>query len=141
MLAALVATWIAHPGLAHDGDTFPARIELWQTLAGASDPNKMMTLPTNVRVMGIDTPELDRPRCEAEKALAIKARDFTTAWLASSGVVYLQHPKPDAYAGRTDAIVLDPNGAFLADALIASGLAWPMSGATRTHDWCAGVTP
>lgn len=125
LLALIVATSLAVPGHAHDGDTFRAEVAIWPGL----------TASVAVRVLGVDTPELSQPKCDAERAAALKARDFTQAWLQAAGTVYLTGVRADVYTGRVDANVFDPNGASLADALLAAHQAVPM-GKKRTQDWC-----
>lgn len=125
LLALVLVTWAADPGRVLDGDTFEANVMLWPGL----------TAQTKVRILGIDTPELFRPRCESERTLAIEAKKLTETWLsARAEVVYLRAVREDVYAGRVDAEVLDAAGESLGAALVASGLAKRTTGTRAT--WC-----
>ena len=104
-----------------DGDTFKARIPVWEGVE----------IVTAVRIRGIDTPEL-RGKCPAEKAAALAAKDRLAALLA--GPVQLLHVEPDKYAGRVDADV-SVSGQSVAAVLIAEGLARPYTGGAR-QGWC-----
>ena len=56
----------------YDGDTLTVDAEPWPGL----------TARTKVRVAGVDTPEI-RGKCQAEKDLAIQARDFVRSLVGS----------------------------------------------------------
>jgi len=56
----------------YDGDTFRVDIDSLPPIVGKNIP---------IRVNGVDTPEI-RGKCEYEKNLALKARDFVRAKLA-----------------------------------------------------------
>ncbi len=88
----------------HDGDTL--------TVQGG----------TRVRVLGIDTPELDDAR-PPWRALALAARDRARALLADGTVcLTLDRDLRDRY-GRTLAHVYLADGRWLAELLVAEGLA------------------
>jgi endonuclease YncB( thermonuclease family) len=105
-----------------DGDTFKARIEVWQGVE----------VVTAVRVTGIDAPEV-KGKCQAEKDKAQAAKQRLNALLAS-GVVTVTQVMNDKYAGRIDAVVM-VDGVRVADTLIAEGLARKYTGGTR-QGWC-----
>jgi micrococcal nuclease len=88
------------------------------------------TLRATFRLENIDTPEI-KGACAAEKKLALRAKDFTQAWLAK-GQVTIQQTGIDKY-GRVLARVAR-NGEDLGEALIAAGLARPWKG--RRESWC-----
>jgi len=106
----------------YDGDTFTARIPVWENVE----------VITAVRVRGIDTPEI-RGKCPAEKAAALKAKARLTELLAA-GQVQLLHVEPDKYGGRVDADVT-VGGQPVAAVLVAEGLARPYTGGAR-QGWC-----
>ncbi len=56
----------------YDGDTMTVDAELWAGL----------TARTTVRVAGVDTPEI-RGECSAEKAQALRARDFVRSMVGA----------------------------------------------------------
>lgn len=90
-------------------------------------------IPLTVRVQNIDTPEI-RGSCDAEKALARRARDEAAALLRSAGEVRLGavQPRLDVY-GRILANVA-ADGVDLGGRLVELGLARPWDGARRP--WC-----
>ena len=104
-----------------DGDTFRARIPVWDNVE----------VITAVRIRGIDTPEI-KGKCPAEKAAALAAKARLAELL--NGSVQLLHVDPDKYAGRVDADVT-VNGQSVAAVLIAEGLARPYTGGAR-QGWC-----
>jgi endonuclease YncB( thermonuclease family) len=108
-----------------DGDTIRVRAAVWLD----------QEIEISVRVEGVDAPELFRPKCEAEKALAQRARAFVAEFL-SDGTATLVGVRHDKYAGRVVARVLSSSGGDLGPALIAAGLA----DADPDRDWCAPVS-
>lgn len=106
-----------------DGDSIEVRATIWPDL----------TASTQIRVAGVDAPELRRPQCDAERALAERARDRTAA-LTDNGVV-LVDPRLGKFAGRVVAQVILPDGRNLADVLIAEGLGRAYDGGRR-KGWC-----
>ena len=108
---------------AYDGDTL--RI----TMPGLPPELSEML----VRVSGVDTPEI-RGKCEAEKTLAIEARNYVNAVLAQARSVQFCNPKWGKYGKRVVAdVVLD--GKSLAATLIERGLGRPYDGGRR-KGWC-----
>mgnify|MGYP002082785547 CR=1 FL=1 len=75
-----------------------------------------------VRLAGIDTPEL-KGDCAAERALAIQARDFLVARLATAVRVDLHAPARDTYFRLNGRLLAD--GQDLSQALITANLARP----------------
>ena len=70
--------------------------------------------------------------CQAEKDLAIRARDFVREKVG--GAVQIANVKHGKYAGRVVADVL-VGGEKLSDMLIAGGLGRPYEGGPR-QGWC-----
>ncbi len=103
----------------YDGDTFTVDAEPWPGV----------TLRTAARVNGVDTPEI-RGKCQAEKDLAIQARDFVRGKVGER--VRIANVKHGKYAGRvvTDVLV---GGEKLSDMLIAEGLGRPYQGGRREN--------
>ena len=109
----------------HDGDTCTFLVP-WL-------PPPFMVL--DYRLSGVDTPELSRPKCDAEKALAIKAKTFTVGKLEKAREIDLVNVDDPGIFGRpTAAVVVD--GDSLAYLLVLNGLAVPSKG-KRVMDWCA----
>ncbi len=124
--AAVGADAIPGPGNArvvsvYDGDTLTVDAAPWPGL----------TARTKVRVAGVDTPEI-RGKCQAEKDLAIRARDFVRSTVGVE--VRLTNIRPGKYAGRVIADVW-VNGQKLSDLLMAENLGRPYHGGRR-EGWC-----
>lgn len=86
-----------------------------------------------VRLAGIDTPEI-RGRCEAERTLALQARDFVIERLSAASDVRFCDPQWGRYGGRVVARV-EVDGIDLADLLAHHGLGRPYDGGQR-QGWC-----
>ena len=69
----------------YDGDTFRVDIPDVHPIIGQNIP---------IRLRGVDTPEI-RGRCDEEKVLAIKARDFVRDLLANAESIVLQNIDPE----------------------------------------------
>jgi endonuclease YncB( thermonuclease family) len=106
-----------------DGDTLEIDARIW--------PGQ--SVRTLVRVLGVDTPEL-RGKCENERDLALKAKNFLVQRLVG-GEVQLRLIDFDKFGGRMLAQVWAAQGSDLAASLIASGLARPYQGGPR-QSWC-----
>lgn len=104
-----------------DGDSFGASCAIWPGV----------TAETVVRVAGVDAAEL-RARCDAERTLALAARDYVAAWTgAAVTLTEIEHGK---YAGRVVARVTAGERDLAAE-LLAAGLAVPYDGGAR-QGWC-----
>ena len=111
------------PEPVEDGDTFEARVHLWQGL----------DITTRVRLRGVDAPEL-KARCLAESRMAQAARGTLTALLAEGGVT-IYNVGPDKYNGRVVADVATRTTPNVSAALIAAGHGRPYNGGHRAG-WC-----
>ncbi|QBZ82175.1 nuclease [Hydrogenovibrio crunogenus] len=107
----------------YDGDTFRVNIHSWPKIAGKRMP---------VRINGIDTPEL-RAKCQFEKDLAVKAKQFTVSMLRSANKIELMNIKRGKYFRIIADVLIDRKD--LAKSLIAKGLAVKYDGGTKV-DWC-----
>jgi endonuclease YncB( thermonuclease family) len=106
-----------------DGDTFRVRARIWVG----------QEIVINVRLAGIDTPEL-RGRCASERALAKRARAFV-ARAVGDRPVRLSQIRNGKYAGRVLARVETQDGIDLGAALSRAGLARAYGGGRRPG-WC-----
>ncbi len=106
----------------YDGDTITVDALPWPGL----------TMRTSVRLDGVDTPEI-RGKCQEEKDLAIRARDFVRAKVGT--VVKLYQIRHGKYAGRVVARVKTVTGDDIATALISAGLGREYYGGRR-ESWC-----
>lgn len=104
-----------------DGDTIQVRAHIWP---GHS-------VETRVRLAGVDTPEIRRPDCEAERTLGYEAQAFVSARLEPGQAVNLHDVELGSFAGRVIAdIALDETK--LSALLLEAGLAQPYG----ASDWC-----
>ena len=115
-----------HGEYAYDGDT------IYVNIPGL--PGEIAEM--SVRVRGVDTPEI-RGKCETEKSLASKARDFARQSLKSAKHVEFCEPEWGRYGGRIVASVRI-DGKALDQELINQGLARPYDGKTKRQPWCQG---
>ena len=126
------------PAAAVGADTIPGPITArvvsvydGDTLTVDADPWPGLTARTKVRVAGVDTPEV-RGECQAEKDLAVRARDFVRSTVGAQ--VQLTDVRLGKYAGRVVAEVW-VNEQKLSDLLIAENLGRPYRGGRR-EGWC-----
>jgi len=106
----------------YDGDTFRVDIAGWPPLVGKNIP---------VRVRGLDTPEI-RGKCQAEKDLAIQARDYVRQVLAS-GTVTLAHLDRGKYFRIVATVLVD--GTNLTELVIQKDLGRRYDGGKK-QGWC-----
>ena len=106
-----------------DGDTFEARVHLWQGL----------DITTRVRLRGVDAPEL-KARCLDESRMAQAAREALTTFLKEGGVT-IYNVGPDKYNGRVVADVATRTTPNVSASLIAAGHGRPYNGGHRAG-WC-----
>jgi endonuclease YncB( thermonuclease family) len=107
----------------YDGDTFRVDIDELSDIVGKN---------IAIRILGIDTPEI-KGKCDKEKQLAIKARDFTRSYLNNASSVQLSNLKRDKYFRLLADVYVD--GESLAAALLANDLAVIYSGKKKLT-WC-----
>ena len=106
-----------------DGDTIAVTAQVWIGLS----------ITINVRIRGIDTPEI-RGSCPYEKTLAIAARDRLA--LLVGGAVRLANVENDKFGGRVVADVSAGQGIDLGAAMIAGGFARSYFSGPR-GEWCS----
>jgi len=106
-----------------DGDTFEARVHLWQGLQ----------ITTRVRLRGIDAPEL-KANCYEEERMARASKRALTDLLAEGGVTIF-NVGPDKYNGRVVADTATRRTPNVSAALIAAGHGRPYGGGHRAG-WC-----
>jgi micrococcal nuclease len=106
-----------------DGDTFLAEALVW--------PGH--TVRVNVRIRGIDAPEM-KARCNAERTAALKARE-ALASLFGDGTVAISNISGAKYYGRVLADVTTADGHAVASVLLGERLVRPYGGGRRGA-WC-----
>ncbi|PWK76280.1 thermonuclease family protein [Aminobacter sp. AP02] len=106
-----------------DGDTFLADAEIW--------PGQ--TLRVNIRIRGIDAPEM-KARCQSERDAAHAAR-AALARLMAEGPVSLSNIGGAKYYGRVLADVSTEAGEAIAATMLENGLVRTYGGGKRAG-WC-----
>lgn len=138
LTAAVLVSMLSNPALAvkttapgpvvaqvvsvYDGDTITVDAKPWPGV----------TIRTNVRINGIDTPEI-RGKCDEEKALALKARDRVRRLVGLT--VKLFNIRFGKFAGRVVADVYTEGG-WVNEVLVAEGLARKYDGTGPRQPWC-----
>jgi endonuclease YncB( thermonuclease family) len=107
----------------YDGDTFRVNIDSLPPIVGKNIP---------IRVNGVDTPEI-RGKCQYEKNLALKARDFVRAKLANAKEIKLINLQRGKYFRVVANVVVD--GVSLEEELLDNKLAYEYSGGKKLS-WC-----
>lgn len=96
------------------------------------DGDTLMVGRERVRVMGVDTPEI-QCQCEHECRGAIAAKKFVQDALLSAGTVSIEREGADKYRRTLARIYV--NGRDLAELIIAAGHGRPYHG-ERRQSWC-----
>jgi endonuclease YncB( thermonuclease family) len=107
----------------YDGDTFRVNIDSLPPIVGKNIP---------IRVNGVDTPEI-RGKCQYEKNLALKARDFVRVKLANAKEIKLTNLQRGKYFRVVANVVVD--GVSLEQDLLDNELAYEYSGGKKSS-WC-----
>ena len=107
----------------YDGDTFRVDIDSLPPIVGKNIP---------IRLNGVDTPEI-RGKCEYEKDLAIKARDFVRNKLANAKEIKLNNLQRGKYFRVVANVIVD--GVSLEQELLENELAYKYSGGKKSS-WC-----
>ena len=87
-----------------------------------------------VRVAGIDAAEM-RGKCEKEKQLARKAKQFTVSLLRGAKTIELRNIKRGKYFRLVADVIIDGN-VSLSKSLIKHGHAVPYFGGKKVKNWC-----
>jgi len=108
----------------YDGDTFRANLAGYPEIIGYR---------IGIRVNGIDTPEM-RGKCQKEKDLARKAKQFAVTKLRSAKKIELRNMKRGKYFRIVADVYVDNRN--LGTLLIENHLAVPYDGGHKAKDWC-----
>jgi len=108
----------------YDGDTITFNLPNYPPIIGHE---------INVRVSGIDTPEL-KGRCPNEILLAHNAQALVHQLLNDATTIDLHHLKRGKYFRIIAQVIVD--GRNLAKVLLDFGLAIPYDGKQNTEHWC-----
>jgi len=107
----------------YDGDTFRVNIDSLPPIVGKNIP---------IRVNGVDTPEI-RGKCQYEKNLALKARDFVRSKLANAKEIKLTNLQRGKYFRVVANVLVD--GVSLEQELLDNKLAYSYDGGKKLS-WC-----
>ena len=107
----------------YDGDTFRVDIASLPPIVGKN---------IAIRVNGVDTPEI-RGKCQYEKNLALKARDFVRGKLANAKEIKLTNLQRGKYFRVVANVLVD--GVSLEQELLDNELAYEYSGGKKLS-WC-----
>ena len=107
----------------YDGDTFRVDIDSLPPIVGKNIP---------IRLNGVDTPEI-RGKCQYEKDLAIKARDFVRNKLANAKEIRLTKLQRGKYFRVVADVMFD--GVSLEQELLDNALAYKYTGGKKSS-WC-----
>ena len=107
----------------YDGDTFRVNIDSLPPIVGKNIP---------IRVNGVDTPEI-QGKCQYEKYLALKARDFVRDRLANAKEIKLTNLQRGKYFRVVANVLVD--GVSLEQELLDKELAYEYSGGKKLK-WC-----
>ena len=146
LLSFLVVTLGANLALAHHNDRHisgPISATLTHIIDGDTigvvlTPWLYTSVRTNVRIAGVDTPEIRRPKCEEERAKGHLAVEHITQLLSAGDdapVIVLTDITPDKFGGRVVAQVQTASGINIGQSLLIAGLAQPYEGGTKPL-WC-----
>jgi micrococcal nuclease len=107
----------------YDGDTFRVDIDSLPPIVGKNIP---------IRLNGIDTPEI-RGKCQYEKDLALKARDFVRNKLANAKEIKLNNLQRGKYFRVVADVMVD--GVSLEQELLDKEFAYTYTGGKKSS-WC-----
>jgi len=107
----------------YDGDTFRVDIDSLPPIVGKN---------IAIRLNGVDTPEI-RGKCEYEKDLAIKARDFVRNKLANAKEIKLNNLQRGKYFRVIANVMVD--GVSLEQELLDKEFAYKYTGGKKLS-WC-----
>ena len=107
----------------YDGDTFRVDIESLPPIVGKN---------IAIRLNGVDTPEI-QGKCQQEKDLAIKARDFVRIKLANAKEIKLTKLQRGKYFRVVADVYVD--GVSLEQELLENKLAYKYTGGKKSS-WC-----
>ncbi len=107
----------------YDGDTFRVDIDSLPPIVGKNIP---------IRLNGVDTPEI-QGKCQYEKDLALKARDFVRKKLANAKEIKLTNLQRGKYFRIVADVMID--GVSLEQELLENKLAYKYTGGKKSS-WC-----
>ena len=107
----------------YDGDTFRVDIDSLPPIVGKN---------IAIRLNGVDTPEI-RGKCQYEKDLALKARDFVRNKLANAKEIKLTKLQRGKYFRVVADVMVD--GVSLETELLENKLAYKYTGGKKSS-WC-----
>ena len=116
----------------YDGDTCHAKI----FFDGDPLPDLFHTL--NIRILGIDAPEIRSAKCDLERCLAVRAKVELERIVGAGSFeeVPLVDCRHDKYGGRITCDAVSPSGRRVSTEMLKTGLAVEYYGKRKEHSWC-----
>ena len=88
-----------------------------------------------IRLLELDTPEISKPKCDAELELGLEARDYLNNLISNASSIVIKTEYEKDYFGRTLAyIIIDGEDA---SAKIKSNDLGVIYERGNKHDWCS----
>jgi len=109
----------------YDGDTIYVDVETLPAIIGSEMP---------IRIRGVDTPEIRRPKCEKERELGFKAKAFVEERLQTASRIELLKIGRGNFFRIVADVVYD--GKRIAEEIIAAGHG-VVYDEKKKKDWCA----
>lgn len=122
----LRSSYLAYVTEVTDGDGLHVYVPVWPGII----------VKANIRIAGIDTPEIRTAKCPEEKELGLKAKARLIELLPKNSPILLYLVKAKDKHGRVLANVYTQDGADVAKKLIDEGFARVYSGKGKRQGWC-----
>ena len=89
---------------------------------------------TKIRLLELDTPEISKPKCEAELKLGLKARDYLNNLIANAATIKFKTDYKEDYFGRILAhLIVD--GEDVSTKIVSNNM-WVVYDRNNKKDWC-----
>ncbi len=90
---------------------------------------------TKIRLLELDTPEISKPKCEAEKTLGLEARDYVNNLIENASMIEFKTDYKKDYFGRIlSYLIID--GEDVSEKLVERGLG-VVYDRNNKKDWCS----
>ena len=90
---------------------------------------------TKIRLLELDTPEISKPKCEAEKTLGLEARDYVNNLIENASTIEFKTDYKKDYFGRIlSYLIID--GEDVSEKLVERGLG-VVYDRNNKKDWCS----
>ena len=90
---------------------------------------------TKIRLLELDTPEISKPKCEAEKRLGIEARDYLNSLIENASTIEFKTDYVEDYFGRVlSFLIID--GEDVSEKIVNNNLGVVYK-RNNKKDWCS----